>query len=70
MRLVRYVRALLKLGLGMDFCERMGFTTKPLQSYVGFRTRDIGEKETITGVHYLERSESQENVRWKIAKSA
>ena len=34
--LLSYVKALLKLSLGPDFCERVGFGMESLRPYFGF----------------------------------
>lgn len=55
--LLGYVRALLKLSFGVDFCERTGFSIISLRSYAGVRSRDVARDEQITHVHYLERQD-------------
>lgn len=50
--LLGYVRALLKLSLGADFCDRTGFSTASLRSYAGVRHRDVPQNERIIEVHY------------------
>ena len=67
--LLGYVRALLKVSLGIEFCERAGFLTASLQLYAGVRRRDIAGSERIVNVHYLERIISESSVQWKIIKT-
>lgn len=67
--LLGYVRALLKLSLGIDFCERTGFSTTSLRSYAGVRRRDVAQSERIIEVHYLERTITDLSVQWKIVKT-
>ena len=67
--LLGYVRALLKLGCGLEFCERTGFSTTALRSYAGVAKRDVANNEKITDVHYLERSISDRSVQWNLVKT-
>ena len=67
--LLGYVRALLKLSLGIDFCERTGFSTTSLRSYVGIRHRDVPQNERFTKVHYLERAIRDSSVEWRVVKT-
>ena len=68
--LLGYVRALLKLSLGADFCERTGFSTGSLRSYAGVRHRDVPQNERIIEVHYLERKITDTSVEWRVVKRA
>lgn len=67
--LLGYVRALLKLSLGIEFCERTGFSTASLRSYAGVRRRDVAQSERIIEVHYLERMITESSVEWKVVKT-
>ena len=67
--LLGYVRALLKLSLGAEFCERTGFSTTSLRSYAGVRRRDVPPSERIIEVHYLERTITESYVEWKVVKT-
>ena len=67
--LLGYVRALLKLSLGIDFCERTGFSTTSLRSYAGVRRRDVPQSESFTKVHYLERVINDLSVEWRDIKT-
>ena len=67
--LLGYVRALLKVSLGIEFCERAGFSTASLRSYAGVRPGDVARSERIVDVHYLERTISESSVQWKIVKT-
>ncbi len=67
--LLGYVRALLKLSLGMDFCERTGFLTTSLRSFAGVRRRDVPQSERFTKVHYLERTIMHSYVEWRDVKT-
>ncbi len=67
--LLGYVRALLKLSLGIDFCERTGFSTTSLRSYAGVRRREVSQSETILKVHYLERTITESSAEWKTVKT-
>ena len=67
--LLGYVRALLKLSLGADFCDRTGFSTASLRSYAGVRHRDVPQNERIIEVHYLERTITDTSVVWKVVKT-
>ena len=67
--LLGYVRALLKVSLGIEFCERAGFSTASLRSYAGVRRRDVGQSEKVVNVHYLERTVSESFVQWRIVKT-
>ena len=67
--LLGYVRGLLKLSLGIDFCERTGFSTTSLRSYAGVRRRDVPQSERMIEVHYLERTITELCVEWKVVKT-
>ena len=67
--LLGYVRALLKLSLGIDVCERTGFSTTSLRSYAGVRRRDVPWSERFTKVHYLERTIMDSSVEWRDVKT-
>ena len=69
--LLGYVRALLKLSLGIDICERIGFSTTSLRSYAGVRRRDVlvPWSESFTKVHYLERTIMDSSVEWRDVKT-
>ncbi|MCJ1453467.1 hypothetical protein MMC28_003814 [Mycoblastus sanguinarius] len=67
--LLGYVRALLKLGLGVEFCERTGFSVASLRSYAGVNSRDISQSEKITEVHYLKRTISESSIQWHTVKT-
>lgn len=67
--LLGYVRGLLKLSLGIEFCERAGFSTASLRSYAGVRRRDVAQSERIIEVHYLERTITESSVEWKLVKA-
>ncbi|CAD6584295.1 MAG: hypothetical protein ASARMPRED_001727 [Alectoria sarmentosa] len=67
--LLGYVRSLLKLSLGTEFCERTGFSTTSLRSYAGVRRRDVPQSERIIEVHYLERTISDLSVEWNVVKT-
>ena len=67
--LLGYVRALLKLSLGLDLCERTGFSTTSLRSYAGVRRRDVSQSERFTKVHYLERAITSSTLEWRDVKT-
>ena len=67
--LLGYVRALLKLSMGIDFCERTGFSTISLRSYAGVRRREVSQGETILKVHYLNRTITESSAEWKTVKT-
>lgn len=67
--LLGYVRGLLKLSLGIEFCDRTGFSTTSLRSYAGVRRRDVAQSERIIEVHYLERTVTESSVEWKVVKT-
>lgn len=67
--LLGYVRGLLKMSLGIDFCERAGLSTASLRSYAGVRRRDMTQSESIIEVHYLERTIADTSVEWKVVKT-
>ena len=66
--LLGYVRALLKLSLGVRFCERTGFSTLPLRSYTGVRKSEVLVNEKLTEVKYLKRHNLGGYIRWNIVK--
>ncbi|KAI4130231.1 MAG: hypothetical protein LQ338_001846 [Usnochroma carphineum] len=66
--LLGYVRALLKLGLGVEFCERTGFSTIPLRPFVGVRPYDTAYSERVVGTQYLERTVNEESISWRVVK--
>ena len=66
--LLGYVRALLKLSLGVQFCERTGFSTLPLRSYTGVRKSEVLVNERLTEVKYLKRHNLGGYIRWDIVK--
>lgn len=67
--LLGYVRALLKLSLGIDICERTGFSTTSLRSYTGVRRRDMPQSERSIKVHYLKRAITDSSVEWRVVKT-
>ena len=67
--LLGYVRALLKLSLGVQFCERTGFSTLYLRSYAGVRKSEVLVNERLTKVKYLQRHDVGGYIRWDIVKS-
>ena len=67
--LLGYVRALLKVSLGIEFCERAGFSIASLRSHAGVRHQDVGRSERIVKVHYLTRTTSESSVQWKVVKT-
>ena len=67
--LLGYVRGLLKLSLGVDFCQRTGFSTASLRSYAGVQRRDVAQSERIIEVHYLERTIAESSVQWRLVKT-
>ena len=67
--LLGYVRGLLKASLGIEFCERAGFSTASLRSHAGVRRQDVGRSERIVNVYYLERTISESSVQWKVVKT-
>ena len=67
--LLGYVRGLLKVSLGIEFCERAGLSTASLRSYAGVRRRDVAQSERIVEVHYLERTITESLVQWKTVKT-
>lgn len=67
--LLGYVRGLLKVSLGIEFCERAGISTASLRSYAGVRRRDVAQSERIVEVHYLERTIAESSVQWKTVKT-
>ena len=67
--LLGYVRALLKLGLGVEFCERIGFSTLPLRPFDGVRRNDSAHGESVITVNYLERAVSPTSIEWRCIKS-
>lgn len=67
--LLGYVRALMKLTLGVEFCERIGFSTVSLQSYVGVRRFDVAHRERVVDIHYLERTCIGDAVQWSLVKT-
>ena len=67
--LLGYVRGLLKMSLGIDFCERACLSTASLRSYAGVRRRDMTQSESIIEVHYLERTIADSSVEWKVVKT-
>lgn len=64
-----YVRALLKLSFGVEFCERTGFSIASLRSYAGVRHPDIARSERVVDVHYLERSVKEQEIQWSLVKT-
>lgn len=60
--LLGYVRGLLKLSLGIEFCERTGLSTASLRSFAGVRRRDVAQSERIIEVHYMERTICESSV--------
>lgn len=55
--LLGYVKGLLKLSLGPDLCERVGFGTEGLRPYFGFASSEIANMKPsdLVQVVYLER---------------
>ena len=68
--LLGYVRVLLKLSLGVEFCERTGLPTLSLRSYAGVGNNPSARGEKTVEVHYLKRTISKDSVAWSIKKTA
>ena len=54
--LMGYVLALLKLSLGVEFCDRTGFSVSSLRSYAGVKRSEVTESDKVVDIQYLERS--------------
>lgn len=67
--LLGYVKALLKLSLGVQFCERTGFSIASLRSYAGVRRPDVAQSERVVDVHYLQRSVLEHEIQWRLVKT-
>lgn len=67
--LLGYVRALLKLSLGAEICERTAFSIDALRSYMGVGSAHSSTNERVTEVQYLERIIQEDSVQWRIVKS-
>ena len=67
--LLGYVRALLKLSLGVEFCERIGFSIASFRSFAGVRRADFSQRETAVDVNYLERSVRGASIQWRLVKT-
>lgn len=67
--LLGYVRALLKLSFGVEFCKRTGFSIASLRSYAGVRRSDIAQSDKIVDVQYLQRSIRENEVQWRLVKT-
>ena len=68
--LLGYVRVLLKLSLGVEFCERTGFPTISLRSFAGVGNNPSARGENTVKTYYLLRSISKDSVAWTIEKTA
>ncbi|KAI9875761.1 MAG: hypothetical protein M1830_008017 [Pleopsidium flavum] len=67
--LLGYVRALLKLSLGAEICERTAFSVVALRSYMGVGSGHSSPGEKATEVQYLERRIQKDSVQWKRVKT-
>ncbi|KAL8872522.1 MAG: hypothetical protein Q9174_001866 [Haloplaca sp. 1 TL-2023] len=65
--LLGYVRALIKLGLGPEKCNNAGFDTRSLRPLFGVPDCDRLPSEVVHDVHYVERLDCKDHVRWKLA---
>ncbi|KAL8687274.1 MAG: hypothetical protein Q9224_005200, partial [Gallowayella concinna] len=64
--LLGYVRALVKLGLGLLSCQNAGFDTRSLRPLFGIPDEDRLPSDAVHNVYYVERSRLAQNVRWKL----
>ncbi|KAI4253389.1 MAG: hypothetical protein L6R42_007600 [Xanthoria sp. 1 TBL-2021] len=65
--LLGYVRALVKLSLGLVGCQNAGFDTRSLRPIYGIPDEDRLPSDVVHNVYYVERSRSAQHVTWKLA---
>ncbi|KAL8756367.1 MAG: hypothetical protein Q9199_002979 [Rusavskia elegans] len=65
--LLGYVRALVKLCLGLDGCQNAGFDTRSLRPIFGIPDEDRLPSDAVHKVYYVERLRSAQHVTWKLA---
>ena len=66
--LLGYVRALLKLSLGREACEKAGFSIEALKSMMGIGGREKGRAQQMIPVFYLKRTVREGFVYWDEVK--
>ncbi|KAL8649690.1 MAG: hypothetical protein Q9226_005473 [Calogaya cf. arnoldii] len=64
--LLGYVRALVKLSLGLVGCQNAGFETRSLRPIYGIPDEDRLPSDVVHNVYYVERSRSAQHVTWKL----
>ena len=60
-----YIRALLKLGMGLEACGNAGLDVKALRPLFGIPDADRLPSDEIHEVHYIQRHLSNHTVTWK-----
>ena len=66
--LLGYVRALLKLSLGKEGCEKAGFSIEALKSMMGVSKSDSSKAQQAVPVFYLKREVKDDMVYWTEVK--
>ncbi|KAL8851541.1 MAG: hypothetical protein Q9221_003561 [Calogaya cf. arnoldii] len=64
--LLGYVRALVKLSLGLVGCQNAGFETRSLRPIYGIPDEDRLPSDVVHNVYYVDRSRSAQHVTWKL----
>ncbi|KAL9581496.1 MAG: hypothetical protein Q9212_003864 [Teloschistes hypoglaucus] len=68
--LLGYVRALVKLSLGLSNCLNAGFETRPLRPLFGIPDYDRLPEDVLHTVHYVERRRSEPGyVTWELVET-
>ena len=63
--LLGYVRALVKLGMGLEACENAGFDMKALRPMFGVSDTDRLPTSEVYEMHYIERHTDGSHITWK-----
>lgn len=63
-----WVRAMLKLAMGSEACENVGFPTTALRPLLGVSKRDKYPSDDVTEVRYTHRVEQDDTVIWSTTK--
>ena len=66
--LLGYVRALLKLSLGQESCEKAGFSIDALKSMMGVTQQAASDTQQAIPVFYLKRTVQEGHVYWNVVK--
>ncbi|KAH0564866.1 hypothetical protein GP486_001746 [Trichoglossum hirsutum] len=64
-----YVRALVKLGIGLSACVAAAFPSAPVRAYLGTAEEDRLPNDELVTVRYISRREFEDTIIWETRKS-